>query len=949
MIASTSTLSSRCTPAPKVVGKFIYVGHERFLVKGVSYGTFAPDDQGEQFPRLERVGQDFRMMRAYGVNTVRTYTPPPLEILDQAAEHGLRIIIGLPWAQHCAFLDDPKLCRLTRRDQAREIRRVSTHPAVLMTTLGNEIPAPVVRWHGGVRTERFLRELFEEAKAIAPEALFSYVNYPPTEYLDTSFFDICSFNVYLHREADMRLYLAHLQLVAGSRPLLLTELGADSLREGEEGQASLTAMQLRAAFTEGACGAVAFSWTDEWWRGGHPIKDWTFGLVDADRRPKLAAHAVSKVFEDAPFAEEGRRRWPKVSVVVCARNAASTLDDCLSSLQQLVYPDVDLVLVNDGSTDATGAIARRYASVKVIDVARGGLSAARNVGIANAPGEIIAFTDADVRVDPHWLTYLVQPFLNSDVVAAGGPNVIPPDDPWFAQCIARSPGGPTHVLLDDRIAEHVPGCNMAFRRDALLAVGGFNPIYVRAGDDVDVCWRCQMLGHRIGFAPAALVWHHHRSSLRAYWRQQVGYGEAESWLYAHHPDKFRDGRMRWGGRIYSPLPFVQSISAVQINSGIWGTDPFPSVYRTDSSPVLFLPHLARWQAISFLLLLLGVLMSPRSPGILMMVAGLLGLTATGVKCFMYALRTDVGVLSDVSRFSPAVNRFASRIAIAMLHAVQPMARAWGRLRGMIVPPRDLEADQSRVWPEQAGVPSWRQLVGALKLMAGRNHQVDYWSEHWVDRVELLRQVTSRLHQGTARLVEIDDGWQTNWDVRVGIGRWAYLPLRALVEDHEAGRCLFRAAFSLRFTPFAMVMSAVSAIGGAGLSMAGIPHFAVGALGLSGAAGLAAAWRIAVCVADTKRSIDIAAMESGLDVLDPVKARRATHPQPSLALISSGIEFHDVKRRRMAASTWRTPSRRPHTKAGGWLREAERRGMPQTLAVSTEAERKLGSGRAKLDA
>ena len=105
----------------------------------------------------------------------------------------------------------------------------------------------------------------------------------------------------------------------------------------------------------------------------------------------------------------------------------------------------------------------------------GGLSAARNVGLAEASGEIVAYTDADVRVDHDWLTYLVQPLLTQDVAGAGGPNVVPHDDPWVAQCVARAPGGPTHVMLDDRIAEHVPGCNMAFRRDALLAIGGFNP------------------------------------------------------------------------------------------------------------------------------------------------------------------------------------------------------------------------------------------------------------------------------------------------------------------------------------------------------------------------------------------------------------------------------------------------------------------------------------------
>src|SRR5258708_28386260 len=114
--------------------------------------------------------------------------------------------------------------------------------------------------------------------------------------------------------------------------------------------------------------------------------------------------------------------------------------------------------------------------------------------------------------------------LTSKVVGSGGPNIIPGDDPWVAQCVARAPGGPTHVLLDDRIAEHVPGCNMAFRREALLAIGGFNPTFLRAGDDVDVCWRLQAQGGKIGFAPAAPVWHHHRASVNAYSRPQMGSG-----------------------------------------------------------------------------------------------------------------------------------------------------------------------------------------------------------------------------------------------------------------------------------------------------------------------------------------------------------------------------------------------------------------------------------------
>src|SRR5260370_32936662 len=72
---------------------------------------------------------------------------------------------------------------------------------------------------------------------------------------------------------------------------------------------------------------------------------------------------------------------------------------------------------------------------------------------------------------------------------------------------------------------------------------------------------------------------------------------------AHHPEKFLDGHMLWRGRIYSPLPIVQSLWGTRINAGVWGTAAFPSVYRTDVHPFAFLPHSIRWQVLSFVLTL----------------------------------------------------------------------------------------------------------------------------------------------------------------------------------------------------------------------------------------------------------------------------------------------------------------------------------------------------------
>ena len=92
---------------------------------------------------------------------------------------------------------------------------------------------------------------------------------------------------------------------------------------------------------------------------------------------------------------------------------------------------------------------------------------------------------------------------------------------------------------------------MAFRREVLEAINGFDPQFRKAGDDVDICWRLQHEGLLITFAPGAFVWHHRRQNPRSYLRQQAGYGEAEALLHSKHPDKFNGrGDGKWGGVMY---------------------------------------------------------------------------------------------------------------------------------------------------------------------------------------------------------------------------------------------------------------------------------------------------------------------------------------------------------------------------------------------------------------
>ena len=854
---------------PRVAGKFIEVGSDRFLIKGVAYGTFAPDADGYQFPPLTRVATDFALMAESGINTVRTYTVPRTEFMDAAAGQGLRVAAGVPWAQHVAFLDDRKLARAVRRDLVRDVRRLAGHTSTLLVAIGNEIPSGVVRWHGASRIERFLREVYDEVKQAAPDVLLTYVNYPPTDYLELPFFDVCAFNVYLHRGDDLRDYLAHLQVVAGNRPLLLAEGGADSLREGDGGQAALTAAQLRIAFEEGACGAVVFSWTDDWWRGGHTVDDWRFGLTNERRQPKPALADVSREYADAGFPPGRRRDWPKVSVLICARNAAETLDECLRSVAKLDYPDYEVIVVNDGSTDATGEIARRYAGVTVMDTPHGGLSAARNAALERATGSIVAYTDADVCVDPAWLIYLVQPFLRSDVAGAGGPNVVPEDDPWMAQCVARSPGAPTHVLLDDRLAEHVPGCNMAYRRDALRAIGGFDPAYHAAGDDVDVCWRLQARGQQIGFAPSALVWHRHRRTIRGYWRQQVGYGEAETQLMDNHPERFLNGHAVWKGRIYSSLPFVRAISRVRVNAGVWGTAAFPSVYSAHIPSITYAPHLMEWQVGSVLLAGAAVASAWFAQPALAVVAGLAaiaGLATTMLKCIGYGWRTDVRELPAVGPFGRLGNRVLYRTTIACLHLVQPIARGWGRLRGKLWPP-DIGARHAATATRGRRAGERLEVGRAIRLMCRGQDRMALWSERWVDRADLLTRITRGLQtRAVGRAIDAHDTWQQERDLAVATGRWGWLDLRTLLEEHEEGRCLFRVTARHRLAPFGATVGMLVGLGLAGslLLDAGLAAVLFAGSGLAAAAGMGR--RIAQVDAGVRGVVEEVAGQHGMLVM-----------------------------------------------------------------------------------
>ncbi|PYU22956.1 MAG: glycosyl transferase [Acidobacteria bacterium] len=446
-------------------GKFLWKGRDKLYLRGVTYGTFRPGPDGCSFPSPPMVERDFSQMSANGLNALRTYTAPPRWLLDIAEQCNLRVLVGLQGERHYGFLGERKIVREIRKQVRSGARACTGHPAVLGYVVANEIPASIVRWHGARTVERFLKLLSDEVREEDPEGLVSYANYPSTEYLDLSFLDLVCFNVFLESPERYEAYLVRLQNLAGNRPLLVTEIGLDSQRNGEKGQAACLNWQIRKAFAAGCAGAFVYAWTDEWYRAGEDVADWDFGLTSRGRLPKQALGVVRRAFEEVPFPSAVA--WPKISIVVCTFNGSRTIRDCLEGIAKLRYPNFEAIVIDDGSTDGAGDIAAEY-EVRVIRTENQGLSAARNLGWQSATGEIVAYIDDDALPDPDWLTYLAAAFLNANYAGVGGPNIPIPDDGETASCVAAAPGGPAHVLISDCEAEHIPGCNMAFRRNWLL-------------------------------------------------------------------------------------------------------------------------------------------------------------------------------------------------------------------------------------------------------------------------------------------------------------------------------------------------------------------------------------------------------------------------------------------------------------------------------------------------
>jgi O-antigen biosynthesis protein len=754
---ATGTTSTRV----RVDGKFFRLGEKKFYPKGITYGPFAPNPAGERYASREQTIHDFALIQELGANTLRVYHVPPHWFLDLAQEHGLKILIDIPWRKDRCFLDAKALADEARVAVRDAVALCARHPAVFAFSVVNEIPSDVVRWSGTSRVAGFIEELVDIAKTIDPECLCTFGNFPPTEFLRPRNIDFHCFNIYLHQRRAFEGYVCRLQMIADTKPLIIGETGIDSLREGEEHKCEILSWQIEATFQRGLAGIFLFSFTDDWFRNGIQIEDWSMGLTTRDRVPKPSFSGVQRAFKAAPYFPLPKQ--PRVSIVVASYNGSRTLKICLASLEKLNYPDYEVILIDDGSTDNTCRIASDYPQFRYIHQENKGLSVARNTGISAATGEVVAFTDSDCRADEDWLYYLINDLVSSDFAGIGGHNFLPPEDSWVAAAVMVSPGGPAHVMLNDREAEHIPGCNMAFYKWALDEIGGFDPVYRKAGDDVDVCWRLQQAGYHIGFSAAGFVWHYRRSTVNAYLKQQAGYGEAEALLITKHPEYFNSaGGSIWRGRIYGAANMGVVLRPSVIYHGPFAGSWFQTLYSPPPAFALMLATSLEFHVtVTLPLLVLSV------PFHFLWPLGVASLSISLAVCVAAASQAPI---------EKSKQRFWSRPLVAWLTFLQPIARGRARYEGRL---------RINTTPAEA----FRRIASIAYIDRGEPlDEIQFWCHTGLDRLVFVRAIVQKL-EAEKWQHKPDSGWN-EFDVEIYGTRWSRLQLTTVSEYVEKGQQLY---------------------------------------------------------------------------------------------------------------------------------------------------------------
>jgi cellulose synthase/poly-beta-1,6-N-acetylglucosamine synthase-like glycosyltransferase len=255
--------------------------------------------------------------------------------------------------------------------------------------------------------------------------------------------------------------------------------------------------------------------------------------------------------------------YPFVSIVVGIRNEERFIEECIESLLSLNYPkeSYEIIIVDGMSTDKTRDLVLKY-SVRLLLNKRKNVAAARNLGVENARGNLVAFTDGDCKVDSQWLENLVREMQNApdNVVCVGGPNLIFDTDPIFGRVVGYAQetflgsGGSAQSKNSTKkqYVSSLPNCNAMYKKNAIQEVGCFDEKFL-IGQDGDLNYRISKKGYKFLYIPEAQVLHHRRGTFKSFSVRMFKYGMWMAELFKKHGEF-----VRW----YAFLPSIAIIFAV---------------------------------------------------------------------------------------------------------------------------------------------------------------------------------------------------------------------------------------------------------------------------------------------------------------------------------------------------------------------------------------------------
>lgn len=227
------------------------------------------------------------------------------------------------------------------------------------------------------------------------------------------------------------------------------------------------------------------------------------------------------------------------SIIVPAYNAEKTVSACIHSLiyQNAGGISYEIIVVDDGSWDQTGATVRQYPKVRYLRQSNQGPARARNYGAEVARGKILLFTDSDCEASSGWLRQMIKPFEDPQVAAVKGAYLTRQKE-WVAKIVQAEYEGKYRKMLKEKTIDFVDSYSAAFRKEIFNRAGGYDTGFPNASvEDQEFSFRVWRLGHKMVFNPEATVYHRHAATLKAYVAKKFKIGYWKVRVLKRHPDK----------------------------------------------------------------------------------------------------------------------------------------------------------------------------------------------------------------------------------------------------------------------------------------------------------------------------------------------------------------------------------------------------------------------------